>query len=66
MRRERSFIAASREEAEAAAAPFVATTNGKIFFNGPVLPPPLPEGTPPKPKWQVDVEYLEEAADVDE
>jgi hypothetical protein len=55
MRKERTFYGATREEAEAAAAPFVAATNGKIFFT-PVLAPPIGK---PNPKWRVDVEYLE-------
>jgi hypothetical protein len=62
IRRERSFFGATQKEAEAAAAPFVAATNGKIFFNGPVLAPPIG----PNPKWQVDVEYFEEVADAAE
>ena len=60
IRRERSFFGVTREEAEALAAPFVASTNGKIFYNAPVWSLPLPEGVPPKSKWQVDVEYFEE------
>jgi hypothetical protein len=55
IRKERSFFGATREETEALAAPFVASTNGKIFYNAPVLAPPLPMGEN-KPKWQVDVE----------
>ena len=61
IRRERSFFGATREEAEALAAPFVASTNGKIFYSAFVLPPPLPEGFRQSPKWQVDVEYLRKA-----
>jgi hypothetical protein len=59
IRRERSFFGATRKEAEAAAAPFIAATNGKIFFNAPVLAPPIGR---PNPKWQVDVEYFEDVA----
>jgi len=59
IRRDRSFFGATREEAEALAAPFVASTNGKIFYSAYVLAPPLPIGKN-KPKWQVDVEYFEE------
>jgi hypothetical protein len=61
IRKEQSFYGPNREEAEAKAAPFVAATNGKIFFNGPVLAPPIG----PNPKWQVDVEYfVEEEAEI--
>jgi hypothetical protein len=56
VRRERTFYGVTREEAEAAAAPFVAKTNGKIYFNSPVLAPPIGKRNP---KWQVDVEYFE-------
>ena len=62
MRKERTFYGATREEAEAAAAPFVAITTGKIFFSSPVLAPPIGKNNP---KWQVDVEYFE-AEDDDE
>src|SRR5271166_6480509 len=57
LRKEQSFYGATREEAEAKAAPFVASTNGKIFFDAPVLAPPIGK---PIAKWQVDVEYLVE------
>jgi len=54
-RKEQTFYGATRPEAEAAAAPFVATTNGKIFFSAPVLAPPIGKNNP---RWQVDVEYF--------
>ena len=60
IRRQRSFFGATKEEAEALAAPFVASTNGGIFYSAFVLPPPLPLGKNKPNKWQVDVEYFEE------
>jgi hypothetical protein len=63
VRRERSFFGAAKEEAEALAAPFVASTNGRIFYSAFVLAPPLPLRRN-KPKWQVDIEYFEEEVDV--
>jgi hypothetical protein len=63
-RRERTFIEATQEEAEAKGAACAAATNGKIFYSAPVLSPPLRNlGIFVKHKWQVDVEYFEEEAD---
>jgi hypothetical protein len=63
VRREKSFFGATKEEAEAKAAPFVAATSGRVYFSAPVLSlailPPLES----KGKWQVDVEYCEELAE---
>jgi hypothetical protein len=60
IRKEQTFFGTTQKEAEAKAAPFVASTNGKIFFSAPVLPPPIGKNDHLRPhKWQVDVEYFE-------
>jgi hypothetical protein len=57
VRRERSFFAATREEAEALAAPFVASTNGEIFYNAPIWTLPLPGGfrQSPNGRWTSNI-----------
>jgi hypothetical protein len=62
IRKERSFYGATKEETERLAAPFIAAKNGRIFFNAPVLAQTIGENDHKRPaKWQVDVEYDEEA-----
>ena len=61
VRKERTFYDASKEEAEALAAPFIEAANGKIFYSAPVLSPTIGDNDHKKPpKWQVDAEYYEE------
>jgi len=61
VRREKTFYGATQAETEVLAAPFVASTNGKVFYSAPVLSPPIGKDDYKKPyKWQVDVEYYED------
>jgi hypothetical protein len=64
VRKEQSFFGATQKEAEASAAPFVVSTNGKIFFSAPVARLPIGDNDWKRPhQWQVDVEYYEEASE---
>jgi hypothetical protein len=62
IRKERTFYGVTQKEAEQLAAPFIAAKKARIFHSAPVAALPIGENDWKRPwKWQVDVEYCEEA-----
>ena len=63
VRKQQPFYGTTQKEAEAEATIFADSVGGTIFFSAPVASMPIGENDWKRPhKWQVDVEYFEEAA----
>jgi hypothetical protein len=66
VRKQQTFYGTTKKETEAEAMIFAESVDGMIFFTAPVASLPIGENDWKRPhKWQVDVEYYEEAADVE-